>query len=70
MPQEDWKLPAFYCLKTLMGFAPAQDLNRVTLHGPDSFEHVLFEMNEPRAESAQAWGQSLAHKLNQLWEKR
>jgi len=33
--------PSFFCTKTLLSYHPGQDLNRITLVGPN-FEFVLY----------------------------
>ncbi len=64
------KMPSFYCCRTLLGFAPEQDLNRVTLYGPDDFQFVLYEMAEKRPANAHDRCNLLAQQLRVLWDNK
>jgi len=61
------KTPPFYVTRTLLGFSPGPDLNRVFLNLPDGAQFVLREMNEPRTEQDSRRWQALAERLSILW---
>ena len=66
-----FKLPTFYCMRTLLGFGDQQDLNNVTIYGPNGFNYVLFEMNEPRDDKkSREWSNKLAQELTKLWDDK
>lgn len=62
------KIPPFYIAKTLLGFGPDKDLNRVDLHLPDGQYFTLCEMNEDRTEQDIKRWRSLVKILNVMWE--
>ena len=62
-------IPTFFCSRTLLGFHPSQDLNRITLNGPDNFQFILYEMGEPRPADAADRCNGLAGRLTLLWDK-
>jgi hypothetical protein len=62
------ELPHFYCMKTLLGYG-GEDLNRITLYGPNGFEFVLYGMGEKRPTDAGARCNALAARLHELWQK-
>lgn len=64
------ELPAFYCTRTLLGFHPEQDINRMTLNGPGDWRFVLYEMGEPRDQRATQRANQLAAALTKLWEAK
>jgi len=64
------KIPPFYCTKTLLGFGPGPDLNRVVLNCPDDSRIVLFEMGEARSPDANSRCNALAAHLTELWNKQ
>ena len=61
--------PTFYCTRTLLSYHPSQDLNRITLCGPNDWEFVLYEMGEARDVKAPDRCNALAAKLRELWDK-
>lgn len=63
------KTPAFYCMKTLMGYHPGPDLNRITLYGPNDFSFELIPIGKDRDPNANQRCNELAAKLTELWEK-
>lgn len=64
-----YKFPAFYCLKTLLGFGGEQDLNQITLYGP-GLEFELYKMGEARSADASERCNRLAARLTKAWEER
>lgn len=64
------KMPAFFVTKTLLGFPPGEDRNRLTLVMPGEREFVLLEMGEPRTPEIVACFNALAVELTALWEVR
>jgi hypothetical protein len=64
------EFPTFYCCRTLMSYHPDQDLNRVTLYGPDNFRFVLYEISEERALDAADRCNRLAAALSAAWDNK
>lgn len=64
------ELPTFLVTKTLLGFPPGEDRNRLTLLMPEGREFVLLEMGEQRSPELAGRLNALASELANLWEKR
>jgi hypothetical protein len=63
----DLKIPPFFCMKTLMGYHPGPDLNRITLNCPDGSEFVLYKIGEARDPQANQRCNELAAHMSKLW---
>lgn len=63
-------VPPFFVTKTLLGFPPGQDRNRLTLILPGDKEFILLEMGELRSSELAGRFSALAAELTKLWEVR
>lgn len=62
------KIPTFTVSQTLMGFGGGANRNRLTLHGPNSFEVELVPMGIERDPRIDAQMNAMAILLTKLWD--